>query len=411
MKLTLLLDLDNTLLDTKMDRFLPAYYAALAKDLSSRVPPERMLPALQAGVKRMLENDDPARTLQEVFEAEFYPRLGTSADELRPAIVHFYEKVVPTLGVNTRPQPGARALIDWALAQGHEVAIATDPLFPQLAVDERIRWAGIDPKNLALVASYETFHFTKSRPAYFAELIGRLGWPDRPVIMAGDDLERDVRPAQAMGLPTYHVDGATEEAGETGSGSPGVTYRLGSGDLIQLQARLESSQLEPYSPPLKDRTAVLAMLEATPGVLQGLTAGLDAATWAHEPSAEDWALIELVCHLRDTEREIHREQIRTLVEAPMPFVPRPDAAVWAKQRKYLNENGPEAVREFTQARIANLARLKEVPDAMWTKPAKHAIFGPTSFVEVIGFMADHDRMHLQQAWATLRALAIAPYRS
>jgi hypothetical protein len=38
----------------------------------------------------------------------------------------------------------------------------------------------------------------------------------------------------------------------------------------------------------------------------------------------------------------------------------------------------------------------------WSRKARHAIFGPTAFVEVIGFMADHDRLHVQQAWRILQ---------
>jgi hypothetical protein len=139
-------------------------------------------------------------------------------------------------------------------------------------------------------------------------------------------------------------------------------------------------------------------------VLQGLTSALSAVLWATEPSPEDWAMIELVCHLRDTEREVHHVQIKMLRNETAPFVPRPDAAIWAKQRRYLSEDGPAAVRTFAQARIETLGQLKEMGPELWSKAARHAIFGPTNFMEVVGFMADHDRLHLQQAWSTLAAL-------
>jgi DinB family protein len=90
-------------------------------------------------------------------------------------------------------------------------------------------------------------------------------------------------------------------------------------------------------------------------------------------------------------------------------VPRPDAAVWAKQRRYLAEDGPAAVQEFSAARLAALQHLSGVPDAEWAKPARHAIFGPSNFLEVVGFMAQHDRLHLQQAWNTLNALQPAAH--
>jgi len=85
--------------------------------------------------------------------------------------------------------------------------------------------------------------------------------------------------------------------------------------------------------------------------------------------------------------------------------------VWAKQRRYLSEDGPGAVRDFVAARVAALSRLESLPADVWTKPARHAIFGPTNFLEVVGFMADHDRMHLQQAWSILHLVEAPAHRS
>jgi FMN phosphatase YigB (HAD superfamily) len=404
MTLTLLLDLDDTLLESSKETFLPAYFRALANHMSSHVPPEPMLAALNEGIRRMLANEDPSRTLQQVFEDDFYPRIGHPKKELSGIIQNFYDTVFPTLRSTTKQRPGAHDLVAWALAQGHQVAIATDPLFPRQATYERVRWAGLEPERFDLISSFESFHFSKSHPAYLAELIGRLGWPDRPVLMAGNDVARDLAPARELGMATYHVNGASR-GGAVPENAPRKEAEVQrGGDLIELRSWLESARLEPYVPAFQSPESILAVLEATPGVLQGLTSALSAAMWAQEPSPEDWAMIELVCHLRDTEREVHHVQIKTLRGETAPFVPRPDAAVWAKQRRYLNEDGPAALREFTEARIATLGQLKEVGPEVWSKAARHAIFGPTNFMEVVGFMADHDRLHLQQAWSTLAAL-------
>lgn len=49
--------------------------------------------------------------------------------------------------------------------------------------------------------------------------------------------------------------------------------------------------------------------------------------------------------------------------------------------------------------------LKNMPGAGWERRARHAIFGPTNYREVAGFMADHDRMHIQQAWKLLKNIS------
>jgi len=396
MTLTLLLDLDDTLLETNMQAFIPAYFQALSAHLAARVSPEIMLPALISGMQLMLENEDPSRTLQEVFEADFYPRIGLDRESLIEVIEQFYDQVFPSLGGVTSRREGALELVDWAQAQNYRVAIATDPLFPRKAVFHRLHWAGLDPDRFELISSFETFHFSKSHPAYFAEVLGRLGWPDGPVLMVGNDVDRDLAPAKALGLATFHVDGAAPPDSESGT--------AGHGRLTDLRPWLESSDRARLDPAFHSKESVLALMVSAPAVMSGLVQPLPASAWVLEPTPDDWALIEVVCHLRDTEREIHHMQVQLMREESEPFIPRADAGAWAKQRRYLTEDGQAALRDFSAARLETLQKLKEMGAPDWDRRARHAIFGPTDFKEVVGFMAEHDRLHIQQAWKTLKAL-------
>ena len=90
MKLTLLLDLDNTLLNSSMEIFIPAYFQALSGFLKEQVEPKLMLSALRSGTRSMMANSDPSRTLQQVFDAEFFPRIGIAREELQPRLAQLY---------------------------------------------------------------------------------------------------------------------------------------------------------------------------------------------------------------------------------------------------------------------------------------------------------------------------------
>ncbi len=399
MPLTLLLDLDDTLLNTNTGEFIPAYFQALTEHLKPWVKAETMLSALMSGTRLMLANEDPSFTLQQVFDQEFYPKLGMEKEQLQEAIDDFYDNTFRVLSRVTSRRPGAQELVDWAFRAGHRVVIATDPLFPRKAVFERIRWAGLDPQRFELISSYESFHFTKSHPAYYAELMGRLGWPDGPVLMVGNDEERDLACAQELGLATYQVDGAVPGA----TGASHASRAIGHGSLVDLRSWLQSLDPAALEPSLHGRNSIMAVLVSSPAVLHGLVSGLTPERLRHEPTPEDWALIEIICHLRDTEREVHHAQIDVLRQEANPFVPRPDASVWAKQRNYLDENGLQAIAAFTHARLETLRRLESLEPKAWDRPARHAIFGPTNVEEVVGFIADHDRLHIQQAWQTLWA--------
>jgi FMN phosphatase YigB (HAD superfamily) len=395
MPLTLLFDLDDTLLDTNLEVFVPAYFQALTQCLEDRVLPTVMLRALVRGMSLMNENADPTHTLQEVFERSFYTSLGIPKGELSADLEKFYDEVFPSLARHTRPQPEALPLIEWAVDRGYRVAIATDPLFPRKATAHRLRWAGLDPAQFELVSSFEDFHFTKAYPAYYAELLGRLGWPEGPVLMVGNDIGRDLRPAHQLGLKTYFVDG------EAGS-SPG--FEAGRGRLSDLRAWLESIDVSTLEPSYKSWAGILGIMLSTPAVLQTLTRALTEAECRHAPKREDWAVNEILCHLRDTEIEIHQLQLELMLEKPDTFIPRPDTSVWASEREYLHEDGVHALKEFTAARLATLQKIRTLDDVTLSRRARHAIFGPTNFLEVVGFMADHDQMHVQQTWKTLKNL-------
>jgi len=226
-------------------------------------------------------------------------------------------------------------------------------------------------------------------------VLGRLGWPDGPVLMVGNDVARDLVPAYSLGLATYLIDGDS-------ASNPG--FEAGRGRLADLRPWLESINLSTLEPSFKSREAILGIMASTPAVLRSFSSALSPEQWRHEPSRDDWALNEIVCHLRDTEREVHHLQLDMLLERPDAFIPRPDTSVWAREREYLSENGPVALTEFTTARLENLNKLRNLEDKVWSRKARHAIFGPTDFTEIISFVADHDRMHIQQAWKTLQSV-------
>ncbi|MDQ2693660.1 MAG: HAD hydrolase-like protein [Chloroflexota bacterium] len=395
MSLTLLLDLDDTLLDTNLETFVPAYFQALSAHLAEQSVPGETVRALLAGLYLMNESEDPTRTLEEVFENDFYPKLGVSKQDLRHILEEFYDLIFPGLARHTRQRLEAVPLIEWAFSCGYRIAIATDPFFPRKATHHRLRWAGFDPERFELISSFEHFHFSKTHPAYYAEVLGRLGWPEGPVLMVGNDIMRDLMPAHRLGMKTFFIDG------ESGS-SPG--FEAGRGKLADLRPWLESIDISTLEPSFKSRDALIAILVSTPAVLRSLLEPLSEEQWRHEPTREDWAMNEIVCHLRDTEREIHQMQLGLMVQREGAFIPRPDTGVWAREREYLNIDGKAALNDFALARIDNVRALKVLDEQIWSRSARHAIFGPTDFLEVISFMADHDRLHIQQAWKTLRSV-------
>ncbi|NWF65444.1 MAG: DinB family protein [Chloroflexi bacterium] len=396
MTLTLLLDLDDTLLNTNQSIFVPAYFQALSTKLAPHLDASLVGRALLKSTTAMNQSEDAMRPLRQVFDEVFYPAVGIPAGALDDEIEQFYSQIFPTLQGITSQNPQANPFIDWARSQGFRLVVATDPLLPRAATLQRVRWAGLDPDDFELISTFEDFHFSKTHAAYYAEALGRLGWYDGPVLMVGNDMERDILPAKRLGLAAYFVEA------EPGSRSgPEAEPR---GTLSDLRRYLESINLSSLTPSFETKDSLLAIHASTPAVMNSLLGGLDVEDWKRRPSSGEWTLTELVCHLRDTEREINHMQLNLFSGGDDPFVPRPDTGVWASQRDYFMEDGRLALQEFGAARFETLGILKSIPEPDWKRKARHAIFGPTDFREVVGFMADHDRMHIQQAFSILKKI-------
>lgn len=395
MNLTLLLDLDDTLLETNTDVFIQAYFQALSGFLADRVEPALMLSALVAGTRRMMANEDPSQTLKQIFDAEFFPKIGVERDVLQPRIDQFYEEVFPTLSYLTRPMPGAVELVEWALSQDCRLAIATNPLFPLAAIHHRMRWAGLPPERFPfmVVSAYEAFHFAKPAPAYFAEVLGRIGWPDGPVVMVGDDVERDLPGSNVLGLPTYWIN-------VTDASPPHGIDLAGRGSLADLRPWLENADLSTLEPAHSTPGSLIAVMLSTPAVLSGLldqASGLDLRL---RPVPKEWSLTEITCHLRDTELEVNLPRLHMLLKLDEPFIPARVTADWALERDYNNQDLAQALRDFTSARVQLVDFLRGLT-VEWQRRARHAIFGPTDLLELVKFMVEHDKLHIRQIQSTI----------
>lgn len=198
----ILLDLDGTLLDNPMERFVPAYLEGLARSAAAHVAPERLITELARATRAMDANEGNGPTNEEAFAAVFYPALGAEREVLQPLFERFYAEEFPKLAALTRPVPEARQLVSWALAAGFDVVIATNPLFPRTAIEQRLSWAGVgvDEFPYSLVTTYEIMHATKEHFSYYLEILERIDRRPEECLMVGDDWAWDIRPTVELGM-------------------------------------------------------------------------------------------------------------------------------------------------------------------------------------------------------------------
>lgn len=400
MSLTILLDLDNTVLTNDITIFLPAYLKKLSSYLPEW-PAEKVIQTLMAGTDRMVMKKLPAKTLEQEFDGIFYPGLGVEKIELQERIDKFYQEGYPTLRGFTTPRPEALRLVDFLFNRGYQVVIATNPLFPLTAIEQRLDWAGlpVNQFSFALVTSFETFHFCKPNPAYLAEILAQLGWPDQPAVIIGDGLDEEIIPAGKLGIPAFWV---TDESTALPAGLHPMSQKGTLGDVIPWLQRLEAVgtfEFQLFTP-----ESIQAVLNSTPAAFDTLTKKLTRTEWQQRVTHTEWAANEIICHLRDVDREVNFPRMKSVASGENPFFAGIVTDIWAEERKYIREDGIAALNEFIEVRSQLVKLLGDLDEKSWELPARHAIFGPTQLKELAGFISTHDRTHAHQMFQTVKKM-------
>ncbi|MCP5097364.1 MAG: HAD family hydrolase [Chloroflexi bacterium] len=203
-----LLDLDDTLLGNDMDTFMHHYFRLLGEFATALMDKDKFLQELLVCTRAMIMNVDTAVTNRDVFWQTFAQRNDmNNIDELEQFFDTFYREQFPQLEKTTQRYDAAAQLINWCQENDLKVVIATNPVFPTYAIEERLRWAGIPAKEhwYDLVTTYDNMHSTKPHPSYYREILDEIDCPAKAALMVGNDWENDIVPAAECGLATYWI--------------------------------------------------------------------------------------------------------------------------------------------------------------------------------------------------------------
>ncbi len=395
----ILLDLDDTLLGNPTRPFTEKYLDLLARFMNERLGLDGLIKGLMAGTRAVVTNLDPLRTNWETFYAVLDPLLTVSRDAFDSAVAEFYRSVYPVLQDGTQVRPGARQLVEWLLAQGYAVAVATNPFFPRVAIEQRLAWAGVpvDEVPFSLVTTLENVHFSKPHPAYYEEILARLGVQADEAIMVGDDWENDIAPAWQAGLNTFWL---VPECGRRPVAHPAEPD--GCGTLADFVCRVQDENwLETLTPRPHEPAQIVPRLNGNLAGLLGMVREVPTSAWQMRPDPDEWSPIEVLCHLGESEREVQRPRLETIARTDNPFLSQPKEPPRPASRVCPDDAWGLAM-VFAGERRQTVEYLAGLDDDAWNRPARHYIFGPTTLLEMANFTAQHDRLHLTQLCQTVR---------
>jgi FMN phosphatase YigB (HAD superfamily) len=172
-----LFDLDGTLLDIDMEYFIPQYFrkmVIMARDAGYSIADQLVEKVWQA-TDVMIANRDARLLNEEVFAEHFYRNWPIPREEFEPFFERFYAEGFPQLQIHSRPFAGIPEMMQQVFDRGLKVVVATNAVFPMIALQQRLDWAGVGHFDYELITSYEVMHFCKPHPEYYQEIAATIG--------------------------------------------------------------------------------------------------------------------------------------------------------------------------------------------------------------------------------------------
>ena len=199
---TVMFDLDGTLLPMDQDQFTKYYFGLLAKKLAPYgYDAEQLISGIWAGTAAMVKNDGSC-TNEEAFWKKFSALMEKKVVEDKPLFEEFYRVEFQGARASCGFAPQAAGLVAKLKAAGYRVLLATNPIFPAIATENRIRWAGLEPEDFELYTTYENSCHCKPNPDYYRDILDRLALDPAECLMVGNDATEDTA-AELTGMQVF----------------------------------------------------------------------------------------------------------------------------------------------------------------------------------------------------------------
>lgn len=189
---TILFDLDGTLLPMDQDEFTKTYFESLTAKLSKYgYERKALIDGIWSGTSSMIKNDGSC-TNEEVFWKRFSEIFNKKVYEDKPIFEEYYKVDFQKCSSNCCYNNKAKETIDKLKNMGYKLALATNPIFPAIATESRIRWAGLEPSDFIFYTTYENTNYCKPNLEYYRNLLQRLDCRADECLMVGNDVDEDM---------------------------------------------------------------------------------------------------------------------------------------------------------------------------------------------------------------------------
>ena len=143
---TVLFDLDGTLLPMDVEEFTKNYFGYIVQTMNENGRDGKfILKAIGKGVEEIVKNNGTL-TNEEVFWNTFTSVTKIKQEEIEPEFIKFYETRFDLINTGRQSIHMIQA-VSLLKEKGYRLILATNPLFPSIATEKRIKWANVIKLN------------------------------------------------------------------------------------------------------------------------------------------------------------------------------------------------------------------------------------------------------------------------
>lgn len=198
----ILFDLDGTLLPMDMDEFIRSYFGRLSQKLAPLgYDPQLLTKNIWKGTAAMIKNNGEC-TNETAFWNTFASLYGEDVRKDEPIFAEYYQNEFQQAKEVCGFTPKAKETVETLKSMGFRVALATNPIFPAIATESRIRWAGLEPNDFEFYTTYENASCSKPNPAYYQWVAEKLNVSPEECLMVGNDVDDDLT-AETIGMKVF----------------------------------------------------------------------------------------------------------------------------------------------------------------------------------------------------------------
>lgn len=200
---TVLFDLDGTLLPINGEAFEAIYFKGLSSYFLDKYEPKEFIKLIWTATKAMVL-DTSSKTNEEAFMDALQALVNEDITWMQERFNQFYLNEFDQIKIAVTPNPSIQKAVKLLKEKGYRLIIATNPMFPKIAIEKRIEWTGCDRNDFEYVTSFEKNHYCKPQLKFYEEVLSDLDLDASQCLMVGNDINEDMIVSK-LNMSTYLI--------------------------------------------------------------------------------------------------------------------------------------------------------------------------------------------------------------